>query len=517
MNVIPGMIVDGRYLVEALLGTGGMAQVFLARHLTLGSRHAIKVLNFLSPHIHRRLIAEGQVQAALRHANVVTVTDAIDVGGAPALVMEYVRGPHLGWLLAQMRLSNDQIDDLARQMLAGIGAAHELGIVHRDLKPANLLLDVSRPRPVLKIADFGLVKVLESTDAERTHSGSTFGTPEYMAPEQVRDASRVDARADLFSVGTILYEMVTTQRCFQSEADLIALFNRLASGDFTPVEQLAPEAPARMGAAIRLALAPEREDRSQTAEQLRAAWFDGASAPESDPWADPEYLAALAMWANFLEPPPPLPVVPAPTAPAAPERVPPAQARASNRATRLAIVAAIGAVVLALGGLGLVGRSLFLQPAAVGVPQPPSPIAPVAPPPVAAPAPLAAVAPPVAPAPVAAPVRAPSPIPLPAPSLALPPDPPPPMPVAVAAPVPAAGPPRFEVIGAEGITLSLREAGTGRAIPLAEATTGRYTLVAFFEPRVPTEVASLDLGAGSAWTVRCSANAHRCTVKSVSK
>ena len=240
-----GTVLD-RYTVEGVLGEGGMAVVFRVRHNQLGTLHALKVLSVPSRHIQQRMIQEGQVQATLGHPNIVGVTDMILLeGDTPGLIMEFVDGPTLEDLLFQRGVDLDQADVLARGILAGVAHAHAAGLIHRDLKPANILLEPQGKGYRAKVTDFGLAKVLSGPDSHggRTRTGATMGTPQYMSPEQVRDAKNVGPAGDVFALGAILYEMVTRQRAFDGE-DLLEVFNAVASGEFRPPRERVPR-PAR--------------------------------------------------------------------------------------------------------------------------------------------------------------------------------------------------------------------------------------------------------------------------------
>jgi serine/threonine-protein kinase len=139
-TLAPGEIID-RYTVLSLLGEGGMAAVYAVRHNTLGSRHALKLLKIENEGIQRRLVAEGQVQASLRHPNIVSVTDVLIVDGQIGLLMEHIDGPALDAWLREHRPSQKDALALFRGILAGVSRAHRAGLVHRDLKPGNVLLD----------------------------------------------------------------------------------------------------------------------------------------------------------------------------------------------------------------------------------------------------------------------------------------------------------------------------------------------------------------------------------------
>lgn len=279
-----------RYVIEGVLGEGGMAVVYRARHAQLGSAHAIKVLTIPSKAIRERLLMEGRVQANIRSRNVVPVTDIVDVDGAPGLVMELVDGPSLAELLLTCgRLPIEQVDELARGILAGAAAAHRAGLIHRDLKPGNILLARTDEGLVPKITDFGLAKVLdavEDADLHHTRSSATLGSPRYMSPEQIRSAKGVDPRSDVFSLGAILYELVTGSPAFEGR-DLMEIFTAITEGRYRPVRELAPDAPDRAVAAIEAALQVSPDARPQDVEALASLWrgpvADAASLPPSSP------------------------------------------------------------------------------------------------------------------------------------------------------------------------------------------------------------------------------------------
>ena len=272
MQITPGTQLD-RYLIQGILGEGAMAVVYQAQHAELGSLHAIKRLKIPSRQVQERLVQEGRLQSSLQHPNVLSVTDLLTVDGAPALVMEFVAGPTLADLMASQTLTMDQRDALARDLLKGVAAAHAHGLVHRDLKPANVLVAVTDDSLVPKVADFGLAKIMEGDEpqAAMTRTGATMGTPAYMAPEQIRDSSNVDARADVFSLGAILYEMVTGSSCFLG-GNVMEIWERICSGSYRPVTDHKTEIPTRMIRAIEQALVVDPEHRLQTVSELYACW-----------------------------------------------------------------------------------------------------------------------------------------------------------------------------------------------------------------------------------------------------
>ncbi len=276
----------GPWLIEGLLGEGGTAVVYRARQPG-GPARALKVLGACSPTAAQRTRREARVQQDLHHPNVVHVHELVTHDQQLALVLDLVRGPSLRQLLDVRPLTPAQVDDVARQTLDAMAAAHAAGFVHRDLKPANLLLELTDDAVTVRVTDFGLVKFL---DGDRmTATGSTFGTPAYIAPEQLQDASKVDARADVWSLGAILQELVTHERAFQGP-DVLELLRAVTSGAAQP---LPDDLPPSRAAVIRDALQTDPTLRPPDAGVLLERW---APAHGTQPWssADRAQLAQLA-------------------------------------------------------------------------------------------------------------------------------------------------------------------------------------------------------------------------------
>ena len=501
----------GAYVVQDLLGQGGMAAVYRVRHEKLGSQHALKVVTVPSRSVMRRLMVEGKVQARVVHRNIVNVTDVIEVEGCPGLVMEYVRGPSLHELLYSEPLPVPVVDGLVRGLLRGLAAAHRDGVVHRDLKPANVLVALEDGALVPKIADFGLVKELQG-DPSGTRSGAMMGTPQYMAPEQIRSAKDVDERADLFAIGAILYELLTGAQAYPGD-DLLDVFNRIAAGDRPP---LPPDLPSRMRTAIDAALEVDLEDRIGSAEALLALWCGEVSdallaeqagtLPASLVGGFEALIAhpGTEVWArrrrsSEATAPPPAVLAPLPeptTSALSTGKV--ALAGVAVTGTSLALLGATGLVLLAGAGLWVVGRApaAAVPPApVVPVPRPPAPTLP-SPVPVA-PAPV--VPAPVAPAPVAAPVV---PRPAPVPTEAA-------LPSAAAAPAVEAPPPpvrtAVEVHGDMRVMLSAN--GTGPPLAPGDVDPGSYRVLSS-----PDLLPIMDVTVADGQTVRltCSTAMGRC-------
>jgi serine/threonine-protein kinase len=273
MKILEAGETIGRFVIEGVLGEGALAVVYRVRHKNLGTQHALKVLKVPHDIVVERLMNEGRAQATLQHENVVSVTDIVDIDGAPGLLMEYVEGTTLKDVLRHGRLSLRQAASVGRGLLAGVSAAHRAGLIHRDLKPANILMQIRGKRMVPKITDFGLVKALggDPGGSLETRTGIVLGTPHYMAPEQFDDARNVDQRADVFSVGVILYELVTGQRPYTGSG-LLDIMNAAMKGDYPPLEELCPDLPDGMQLAIESALQAERDERVGNCEVLFRMW-----------------------------------------------------------------------------------------------------------------------------------------------------------------------------------------------------------------------------------------------------
>jgi len=299
-DLTAGATID-RYTVLSVLGEGGMAIVYKVEHAQLGSMHALKVLTLSSRQVRERLLQEGRAQATLRHPNVVTVTDVIDLAGAPGLVMEYIEGPCLDDFLQQQRLTVQQADALAQGILAGVAAAHDAGLVHRDLKPANIMLAIGSGGLVPKVTDFGLAKIVKGDGkTSKTRTGSTMGTPHYMSPEQIADSKNVGPATDIWALGAILYEMLTGERAFPGD-NLLEIFRNVDDGEYVPVQERNPEVPDRMARAIDAALQQDATQRPATVQALQAVWNDAsaedgaAAAAPMGPWDASSLASARSM------------------------------------------------------------------------------------------------------------------------------------------------------------------------------------------------------------------------------
>src|SRR6185295_9956013 len=231
----------GRYEVVDLIGQGGMGALFRARDPRIGRYVAIKLLRpgYDTPELRDRFSQEARAAGILSHPNIVTIYDVGEEDGLPFIAMEYVRGETFADLMClRPPLAVPRKLQLTEEVCAGLAHAHEAGIVHRDIKPANLIVG---PEGTVKILDFGIAKLSVSS---QTLPGSILGTLNYMSPEQVKGEA-VDARADIFAVGAVLYELLSHQPAFpgQTPDDVLP---RILRGAPTPLEEYCPDIDPRL-------------------------------------------------------------------------------------------------------------------------------------------------------------------------------------------------------------------------------------------------------------------------------
>ncbi|MBI5535566.1 MAG: serine/threonine protein kinase [Deltaproteobacteria bacterium] len=272
-----GEVINGKYRLVRLIGEGGMGSVFEARHEYLGSAVALK---FLDPDLARRpglvarFLQEARVSASVRSAHVVLVSDVDQSSnGLPYLVMELLEGESLQRMLSRSgRLPVNSALDIAVQMLNGLEAAHTAHIVHRDLKPDNVFVVPTRQGPLIKLLDFGIAKLRVSEEFQKglTRPGVLMGTPEYMAPEQAFSADTADHRADIYSLGVILFEMITGRRPVAGDDPRIMAANVMA-GKVPSMLDIDPSVPPGLSAIAQRAMAGRTADRFADAGQMRDA------------------------------------------------------------------------------------------------------------------------------------------------------------------------------------------------------------------------------------------------------
>ncbi len=262
-------VVDN-WTVRGPIGSGGMADVYLVEHNDLGSMHALKLMSGAGAVVRQRLIAEGQMQAKVKHPNLVLVTDMLEVHGELGLVMQYIDGPTLGkWLREDHALP--QLMTIFLGIVNGMGFAHKQGFIHRDLKPGNVLLEMTGDGWKPRIIDFGLVKAVDvdgkGVGTDQTSPGAMMGTPEFMAPEQVTDASTVDVRADMWALGALLYRIVCGVNAFPQEG-IMNILNAVVGAKYIDPREHDPSLPDIIVDAINGLLVIRREERIPDCETL---------------------------------------------------------------------------------------------------------------------------------------------------------------------------------------------------------------------------------------------------------
>ena len=264
----PALKKIGRYEVRAELGRGAMGLVYRAEDPLLGRKVAIKTILLAGDSTERedyeaRFLQEARAAGGLNHPNIVTIHDVGREGEMVYMAMELVEGVELREMIPALRQSISLALELAIQIAEGLAFAHAGGVVHRDIKPANVM--VVRGRQA-KIMDFGIARLQESL--VQTQAGMVLGSPQYMSPEQIT-GQQVDGRSDIFSLGSMLYEMCTGDAPFKG-ADLPALSYMVCMGEQTPASRLNPALPPMLDLILNRALAKDRTQRYQSATDMAA-------------------------------------------------------------------------------------------------------------------------------------------------------------------------------------------------------------------------------------------------------
>lgn len=277
-----GRVVDGRFRVTSLLGSGGMGAVYLAEHVGIGKQVAIKVLRADlrdNRDLLRRFRREAMAVSKLTDTHTITVFDYGVWKGLVYLVMEYLVGTDLADVLeSEQRLPLDRCLRIARQICSSLSEAHQLGIIHRDLKPENIFITrTTTGEEFIKVLDFGLAKILRSegrSETFETQKGALLGTPYYMAPEQIdTDIGAVSGRTDLYSLGALLFRMLTGHYAYDGNTPVQVLEKHLTA-DLPAFAAVAPELPLPMGVEtlVRSMMARKAADRPKDAQAV-ADWI----------------------------------------------------------------------------------------------------------------------------------------------------------------------------------------------------------------------------------------------------
>jgi serine/threonine-protein kinase len=272
LETLIGTVLDGRYRLDSLIGVGGMGDVYRATHVHLDTEFAVKLLKpeFVANQTAiKRFRLEAKAAGRIHHPNAVRVTD---FGVTPErivyLVMELVKGESLRSMMRnEGRLDYLRTVNIVRQVCGAVDAAHRGGVIHRDLKPDNILIEIVHNTERVKVLDFGIAKLREAkTDAFLTQAGTIIGTPQYMSPEQCQ-GKPLDPRSDIYSIGILLYEMLTGEVPFDGESTLQVVYNQLHASP-RPLMELSPHVPAQLAKVIMRALEKEPDQRPSSAIQF---------------------------------------------------------------------------------------------------------------------------------------------------------------------------------------------------------------------------------------------------------
>ncbi len=281
----------GSFCLEEELGRGGMGVVYKARHRTLDTHYALKMIRaseFASDEEVRRFYQEARAASRLRHPNIVSVHDAGEQDGLPFLVMTYIEGRTLADHFQDGHAKIDTTVTHIIQIARAVGYLHQQGIIHRDLKPANILIDETQ---TAFVTDFGLAKVFEG-DGERTMSGTILGTPAYMAPEQAwGKPDDISSQCDIYSLGAILYQLLTGRPPYDEESPLDQML-RLRDSEPKLPSKLNPDVPSSLEKICMRCLEKKPENRYQVAEEF-------ADDLERFQHGEPITLQSLGLWARL--------------------------------------------------------------------------------------------------------------------------------------------------------------------------------------------------------------------------
>jgi serine/threonine protein kinase len=315
----------GDYEVLQILGAGGMGRVYKVRNVISDRIEAMKMLLpdlEGNPGLADRFMREIKVQASLDHPNIAALYTALRVENQLLMLMEHVEGTTLDKMMEAGPVPIERAVDCIAQVLSALSYAHARGVVHRDLKPANMMVT---PGGLVKLMDFGIAKM--AADRKLTQTGSTVGSLYYMSPEQIKGATDIDARSDLYSLGVSLYEVVTGARPFQGDSEYSIMAAHL-QGNPPPPIQISPNLPAGLSEIILQAIEKDPAKRFQTADAFRNA---------------------LLFVCQPVQPAVSAPATgPTPILTAQPQVPPPPQTARSHRGLWIAIGALLGIAVLAV-------------------------------------------------------------------------------------------------------------------------------------------------------------------------
>ena len=297
----------GDYKILDVLGAGGMGKVYKVQNVISDRVEAMKVLlpNLEGdPELADRFVREIKVQASLDHPNIAALHTALRLDNQLMMLMEFVEGVTLEHMLKSGPIPIDKAVDYVGQVLSALAYAHAHGVVHRDIKPANMILT---PKGVIKLMDFGIAKL--TADRKLTQTGATVGSLYYMSPEQIKGATDLDARSDLYSLGVALYEIVTGARPFQGDSEYSIMSAHLEKTPVAPI-QIDPSLPEVLNAVVLMSIEKDPAKRFQTADAFRTALMSvkpraAAQAPAQAPAPQAAPRPAPVPFSAPVTPPPP--------------------------------------------------------------------------------------------------------------------------------------------------------------------------------------------------------------------